>query len=73
VRHNRFPLDSHLDSSSYNQRPAFNSLSRSYAHEYQPAVVTDLLEAVKLLKPSALIGVRSASVSAVARARARAD
>ena len=30
---------------------------KPYAHDYQPAVVTDLLEAVKLLKPSALIGV----------------
>jgi malate dehydrogenase (oxaloacetate-decarboxylating)(NADP+) len=30
---------------------------KPYAHDYQPAVVGDLLEAVKLLKPSALIGV----------------
>lgn len=28
-----------------------------FAHEYQPAVVSSLLEAVRLLKPSALIGV----------------
>jgi len=28
-----------------------------FAHEYQPAVVSSLLEAVQLLKPSALIGV----------------
>ena len=34
---------------------------KPYAHDFQPAVVSDLLECVKLLKPSALIGVSTNS------------